>query len=274
MPFTVDPDGAIEGGGLPDKFNGEATDAKISTFTYKGKSRGGVGVGLLLSLRDTDTGIDLEEPVFYSAGRQEEWEPTPDGRGLVPLKGQEGLRNNCNLFWFLQKLKVAENGYHFKENDFSKLIGMVAYYMRVPGPERSGLQRVAEEGVAARADTVLVPTRVLVPPGGKKSSGRAPAAAATAPAAAATSPGSDGKQATDVGTKLHDWIAGKLTEAQIAGQPGVKRSTLITVMAVEFCKPNDVGISAAAKVMKDLTSVAALGFTVDAKTDLITGVVG
>lgn len=261
-PFSLDPDKAIEGGGLPDNFNGEVTGARIDTFEYKGK--GSSAVGLVLDLKNLDDPTAILEPVFYSAGSPNEWEATPDNRGLVPLKGQAGMRNSSNIYWFLKHLAEAKGsgGYKLKANDFSALIGMVAYFHRVPPPPREAIMVQRAEAGNTRAQTVLVVKEVRVLPGQKGTTARATTSTA-APTAAADN--------TDMDTKLRTWILDKAIAAIGEGQPGIKRTALIQVANAQFCKPNGVALNEVAAVLKTADAVTKrLGLFVD-KNDYITG---
>ena len=263
--FSVDIDSAIEGGGLADNFNGEVTGARIDEFSYKGKGK--PAIGLLLTLKNLDDPDTEMEPVFYSAGSPSEWEPTADNRGINTLKGLPGLRNSSNLYWLLKHMAEAKNGYRLRENDFTKLIGMVAFMYRVPGPPRDELaaQRAAEGNKYAQ--TVLVPKEIIVQPGGKKSAGATTRANAAGAAANAPTPATN----ADFDTKLRDWIIEQAVTAMGEGKPGVKRAALMQTANAQFCKPNGFSLSDVAMVLKQSTEITRrLGLVVD-KNEIITG---
>ena len=263
--FSIDIVSAIEGGGLADNFNGEVTGARIDEFTYKGKGR--PSIGLLLTLKNLDDPDTELEPVFYSAGSPSEWEATADNRGINPLKGQNGLRNSSNLYWFLKHMAEAKSGYRLRENDFSRLVGMVAFMYRVPAPPRDELvaQRVAEGNT--RAQSVLVPKEIIVQPGGKKSAGTTTTTRTAAPAATAANTPTN----ADFDTKLRDWIIEQAVAAMGEGKPGIKRAALMQIANAQFCKPNSFSLSDVALVLKLSTEITKrLGLIVD-KNDIITG---
>jgi hypothetical protein len=217
VPFvSLNPDDFVQGG-LSNDVDAEITEAEFTMWDYNGAlSEPQLFVRMELKVE----GGDVVEN-YWSAGK--DFAPDEKGERPVPTGSSQFLRKNSNFDALMNSLvnncslpkqKLNEPG------GIKLLHGASLHWVRVPAPERIGLERA--EG--ARKPTILIAMKVNSWPWdkGKKKAPAKPAATGAAPTAASTTAPS----AADVSAKAKtglDAVLGKveggsmkLSEAKVA----------------------------------------------------------
>jgi len=165
---SLNPEDAVEGGGLLDDADVLWSEARFETWDYNGKVKIPVPA-LKISMVDQDT---KEEAVqYYSMGNTSNWMPSPDGTGLLPVGKAEGIRASSNGMILIKSLQDA--GFPNIGNDVSIFDGLTCHMERVAAPARAGIKKKTNEDGSERTQTILVVTKILAMPGeAKKGSGK------------------------------------------------------------------------------------------------------
>lgn len=202
----------VEGGAVPVDQNLRVKEARFALFDYQGKAQPTTAARLILV---NDDGVEYTQ--HYSAADPSRFVPSQDGKSLIPVGAAPSLNKSSNFYILMNNL--VSSG--FPENklgaDISVIDGLYAYWIGVPEPKRTGLQRTQEQ--AAREKVILCPSQIHNLPWEKaasKPTKPAQKSAAAKPAAAAETAADDITQATvDFISKIID-EAGATTRQQLA----------------------------------------------------------
>jgi hypothetical protein len=215
--MSLDPD-TFTAGGLIDDIDVEFTDVLACEYDYGGNAP--LGPSLAIEMTDVNGQAHVQ---YYSAGKAEDWKPSDDGCGFVPVSGKTGFNNNSNISMLLASMVAADPRVKplLAAGNVKALIGTKAHVLQKQ-LERKGLVRTGRN--ADRAPSVLLVTKIMALPGdegtgtvvaatkaavGGKPNGQA---AAQSKAAAAT------EAAADVDTIIIDALSSVLMGAsEVAG---------------------------------------------------------
>ncbi len=207
---SINPDTFVQGG-LIDDVDAILNSVRFCEFDYEGKS------APVLALKVNFVTPDGEaHEQYYSAGDLKRFQPTEDGKHIVPVGGASALVVSSNASQFLISITNAGFPKNKLSGDVSVFDGCGVHLRRIAQAERKGL--VKKEG-DDKQKTILVVDKVLFLPGEKPTftagsgttlSKGAPAGAGKsvgAPAAAASAP-----VAADLSEKASGYILQVLTE--------------------------------------------------------------
>jgi len=170
MGASLKPSDAVSGAVL-ERADVEFTEAEFTFCDYQGTLRDGVPalrVGMKV-LEGAEEGSEFEQ--YYTVGKRGDWEPSANGKEIVPVgKGREGrsINKSSNLVFFLSHLVEAGFNEDDITDDCSFLIGLRCHVEQVAAPERPGLPK----GDGAQGRTILVPTALLEQEAPKRGRGR------------------------------------------------------------------------------------------------------
>lgn len=119
----------------------------------------------------------------WSCGGAANWEVGANGKSLKSKGAQKGINKGSNLGIFLASLYNAGFPKDKLGNDIEILNGMIAHIIRVPEPERKGLNRPPTQ--PGREKSIPTIHKIIKFPWDKtaaKGKGKGPAAKSTAPA--------------------------------------------------------------------------------------------
>jgi len=146
---SLKPSDLIESQGLIDDEDVTITKAKFTMFDYGGKSVAVPAAGFTLDRGDGDT---VEQ--YYSAGKSADWLPSEDGKTLTPVGKAKGLSNSSNWAVFITAMVNAGFPENKLSDDISVFEGMECHVVRVPAPERKGLNQEKKD------QTVLIVNKI------------------------------------------------------------------------------------------------------------------
>lgn len=130
--ISFSPETFTEGGFLDD-VDVEIMDAKFMLYDYQGKSERGAVPVLHMGLKKATDGEVQDQ--YWSVGDADSWQPTTDGKGLIPIKGQAGLNKNTRAAMLFSSL--VDSGLDvgvLEAGDISLLIGYTGHIVQVPAP--------------------------------------------------------------------------------------------------------------------------------------------
>ena len=186
---SLNPEHAVEGGGLLDDVDAAISKARFVMWDYQGAAREESPAMCLTLDLDGDT-----HEQYYSMGSAKDWMASEDGKTLVAVGKLEGIRSSTNGMVFLTALVDA--GFpaeKLDDGDITVLDGLEAHFVQVPAPERKGLKKTKEQQEKEEKygpKTILVISEVKRLPWEKKT----PAGKKT-PKKAATKKGKETKKA-------------------------------------------------------------------------------
>ncbi len=124
-----------EGGGL---VQGELTwrNPRFETFDYGGK---GPNVPAFSVDLEPDEGDTVTQ--YWSAGNADDWTPSKDGKKLIATGKASRLSKSSNFYQLLNSLVEAKFPEDKMEDNVSIYDGMKCNMVRIPAPERKGLQQ-------------------------------------------------------------------------------------------------------------------------------------
>ena len=152
---SIDPEEMEESTGAPIDQNLLVKDARFVAFDYQGK--GAPSVGAMLTYVQ-DTGAETTQ--FYSVASVESrrFAPSTDGKTLIQTGSAGKISKSCNFHILMREMANAGFPRDRLTGDVSVLIGLYAYYVGVPEPTRSGLQRTAEQAAVKRV--IVAPAKI------------------------------------------------------------------------------------------------------------------
>lgn len=173
--ISFNPENFNEGGaGLIDDVDLIVKQARFGQFDY---GPTGKRPALIFAFV-TDEGESMEEP--YSVGKATDWMPSDDGKQLLAIGQANGLHVSSKAGMFLKAL--VEIGFPGEKlgDDISILDGLKAHFIRVPDPERKGLQKTEKQLEREKKygpPTTLLPSAIVSLPWEKTKPVGAPKAA-------------------------------------------------------------------------------------------------
>jgi hypothetical protein len=176
---SIRPSEMVEGGGAPVDQNLTVKAAKFAFWDYNGTAPQTTAAKLDFT---TDEGVEYTQ--YYSVGDTSKFVPSQDGKSLVAVGSSPGIRKSSNFAILMDNMVNSGFPENKLGNDVSVLDGLYAYWIGVPEPKRSGLQRTEEQKKKAENRVILVPQQVhslpwekkSAPKSGKSASKPAPAA--------------------------------------------------------------------------------------------------
>ncbi len=148
----------VEGGGL---IEGDLTwrNPRFAMYDYGGKAKAAPVFAVDLE----PEGEGNAQTQYWSAGKAEDWAPSKSGKFLVRIGGAEKLSTQSNYYALLKSL--VEGGFEGDPDEICDATdGMKAHMVRVPQPERVGLEK--REG--KRPATTLLVDKIISMPGEEK----------------------------------------------------------------------------------------------------------
>ena len=148
----------VEGGGLLDNVDAIFKEVKFEMFDYGG-TRSDEVPALKVTLQP-DEGNEVDQ--FWSCGAAKDWEPSKDGKMLVPIGDQKGMHKSSNASIFFAH--IIEAGFPEEKitDDVSVLEGTKAHMVRIPAPKRGGLSTSKKRADGREYEnTILVVEKIL-----------------------------------------------------------------------------------------------------------------
>ncbi|MGE5156400.1 MAG: hypothetical protein ACM3JP_02765 [Betaproteobacteria bacterium] len=222
---SMNPDNFVSGG-LMDDFDGTIEKARFVPWDYDGKIDHEV-LAVALTIKPDDADAPFVQ--HYSAGDMTGFAPSMDGENPVNLEGegeeregiyalrvgkQNELRSSTNWAHFLEALVAAGFDRAKMTPSLEFMEGLNCHFNRVPQKKRSGIQVTTREDGRARANDVLVITKI---------NEAAPAAAKTG--AKAAKPAAAKAAATDDG--VEDLLTGVIVDALGENEGQIAKSKLV-----------------------------------------------
>jgi hypothetical protein len=203
QPVSLNPETFVDVTGLIDDVDVVVESAAFVMFDYGGKAP---ITPCLKAVLKPEAGDAVDQ--FWSVGSPTEWQPTPDGKGIIAMGKATGLNRSSNCGLFLTSLINCGFPADKLATDISVLAGLQGHVNRMAVEKK----RNVKEGQAKKDDTVLVMTKI----------NKLPWEAAGAPAAAAASPGG-APAATPGNDALKNEVTGFLL-AQLGAGPVAKQA--------------------------------------------------
>ncbi len=99
---SLKPSEMVAGGAVPVDKNMEIREARFVVFDYQGKGNPTVAARLLLV---DDDGVEFTQ--HFSAADPKRFQPSQDGKSVVPLGAAEQLSNSSNFYVLLNNMVSA-----------------------------------------------------------------------------------------------------------------------------------------------------------------------
>lgn len=225
MGISLKPSEATQGG-LLDNVNAEVKECSFVLYDYNGKVPT-PNPALRMLLKDADTGEEYEQ--YWSIGNSKDWVPSENGKELVPVGSASSLKTNSNGMVFLTSLVNAG----FPEDKIGDNVGvfegMVAHFIRVAAPKRTGLEKQKRDDGKDFEATILTVDQITKLPWEKAKAAGAPGGAkagagAGAGAKAGTSTTTTATSSPDLAAKAQELVMQVLSE----NPDGITRKDLPT----------------------------------------------
>ncbi len=179
---SIDPESFVEGGAVPVDRNLLWTDCSFVRFQYT-KKDGSVSLdangepieipAARIVYKDDD-GAEFVQ--HYSAGDLSRFEPSKDGKSLIPVGGAQALSKSSNYYILMNALVNAGFPKNKLGSDISILNNLYAFHIGATEPTRTGLVR-EPAAAGARPKTLSVPSQILKLPWENKAAGKTAAGA-------------------------------------------------------------------------------------------------
>ena len=284
--FQFTPDNAVKGGSWYDNVNLTIIDARFDdNFDADGNFETAVVAAVLTVKPDDEEAEEYERG--YTVGSPEQWDVTRDGKSLIALSDQPGLRENCNFNVFLQAMKNAKvPAKYWAGSDITNMVGLYGHFeqMRaedvIPDIDRSGAfsrrrddDDEDEDDNRSRNIGPLVITKLLAEPEGrggrtrvvplaKRGGSSSRNTSRKAKAEEADDAGDDGDEEEDSGVEgdtveeiLQNYLNGELEDEDSE----ILRTDVVKAMAV-LAKPTDFKAADFSKIVRDADALEELGF--------------
>ena len=162
---SLNPESFVEGGGLLDDVDVTIKEARFIMFDYEGKSP--VAVPALKITFDPGDGELVTQ--CWSMGKATDWQPSKDGKKLIPIGSATAIVKTSNGGIFITSLINASfPSDRLADGDISCIEGLEAHVIRTPAPERTGI-----EGQKKNATILIIDKIIALPGENKKKSGKA-----------------------------------------------------------------------------------------------------
>lgn len=178
---SIDPETFVEGGAVPVDRNLLWTDCSFVRFQYNKKdgsvsldaSGNPIEIPAARIVYKDDDGAEFVQ--HYSAGDLSRFEPSKDGKSLIPVGGAQALSKSSNYYILMNALVNAGFPKNKLGTDITILNNLYAFHIGAPEPTRIGLVR--EPAAGARPKTLSVPSQILKLPWENKAAGKTAAGA-------------------------------------------------------------------------------------------------
>ena len=199
---SLDPETFVDGGGLIDDVDATINKARFDLYDYNGTVDPPVPA-LKLDL-ETEDGEEVEQ--YYSMGSAADWAPSKDGSQLEAIGKATAIRTTTNGGLLLKALLDAGFPADDLGDDITSLDGMVAHFVQIPQPARTGLKQRKRADGREFEKTILIVSEILTMPGEKKKPRGAPKSKAKGKAEA------EEPEEDDLSEKATEIIMGVLAE--------------------------------------------------------------
>jgi hypothetical protein len=215
-------------GGLLDDADVHIDSARYEIFDYQGKSDPAPALVLHCTLEDGD-----EHTEVLSVGKASDWEPSDDGKELIPIGNATTLRTTCKAMHFLTSLVNAGFDEELLDEDPSVLDGLGVHVMRTP-VEYKGLEKRKDSEGREQEFTALTVSEINYLPGeGGKGKGKGKAAGGKGKAAGTGAKGkAANKSAASGGKGKAGGKAGAKSETADSGDSDLDDAAEQALMAV------------------------------------------
>lgn len=206
---SIKPSEMVEGGAVPVDQNLTIKAARFSFWDYNGKAPQTTAARLDLV---TDEGV--EHTQYYSVSSPDRFVPSQDGKSVVAVGSASSLSKSSTFAILMDNLVNAGFPENKLGDDISVLDGLYAYWIGVPEPKRSGLQRTEEQQKRSEGKVILVPSQIHSLPWEKKGVKAAPASkpAAKTQAAPASVPASEPED-SDIAAKAIEFASSVINQS-------------------------------------------------------------
>ncbi|MBW2622640.1 MAG: hypothetical protein JRD68_07020 [Deltaproteobacteria bacterium] len=184
-PVSIRPSEMVEGGVVPINQNLTVKEARFVLFDYINKAGEKVGNSTCAAALTLVTDEGVESIQHYSAADPARFQPSSDGKSIVPVGEATAINKSSNFYVLMNALVSAGFDESKLGADISVLDGLYAFWIGVPEPSRPGLVRT-EEQKARGPRIIAVPGNILSMPGEKKPAGGKGAASSSVDAEKAT----------------------------------------------------------------------------------------
>lgn len=191
------------GGGMPEgDYCIKDASVKMHTHTKQdGTPAGPERLGVMITLCSLVAGEGEDREQFYSMGSKahESWEPTEDGKGVLPVAGGPGTAPNKNTNWAVFVQSLLDSGLpHGVLTDLSGLDGTWVHMQNVPEPSdrKSFKAQTGEAAVEDKPRTIAVVSEIKEDGKPWEGGGGVPEAVAPKAAAKSAKPAATAKAVT------------------------------------------------------------------------------
>lgn len=165
---SLKPSDQVEGGGLLDNVDCLWKEVRFEMFDYGGTQAETPALRVTIAPED---GGEVDQ--YWSCGQAKDWNPSKDGKSLIPVGEAKGLNKSSNASILFQSLIKANFPEDKIGDDVSVFEGMRAHMIRVPAPKRGGLPSTKKREDGREFEkTILVVDKILSLPGEEKAEGK------------------------------------------------------------------------------------------------------
>jgi hypothetical protein len=213
------PDSYVEGGGLLGDVDVTFVSCEFLLWDYNGNSPNSVPA--FKAELEVD-GQEEHVEQYFSCGKDTDWEPSEDGKSLVPIGKATGLNKNCNFAMLVNSMIEAGFPADKIDNDCSIFEGLVAHVVRVPEPKRPGLVRQPRADGKEYEKTIMVVDSIIKLPWEGKNAKKGTGAAKKGTTAA------KGKEAEETGgdDEIKEKVQGAIMEILAKNPKGIDKKKL------------------------------------------------
>lgn len=260
-------------GGLLDDVDVTWVNVKCEMYDYGGKADAAPCVGA-----DLVTGDEEGAPVrqYWSVGNADNWEPSEDGKYMIPVGKDSGFRKGSNVFLLLKSLEEA--GFpmeRFNDGDITALEGLRTHMVRKPAPKREGFTQTVRRGQDGKEfeNKILLVESIITLPGEAAAAAtpvqKAKAAAKTKAATKAKSNVEPQAEAAEADVSLDDKAKEILTMLIVEGGGAVSKKD-IPSQAFKVMGTDPARNKVLALLFKD-EWISGNGFTISAEGEISLG---
>lgn len=216
----------VAGGILPEG-DYDFSNSRFENWDYDGKA-----AKPTLAFASTLTPAEGGDPIDqrWSVGNPEHFQPTEDGKGVVPVGTKTGLSKSSNFFLFMENLVNAGFPEDKLGNDASVFDGLRAHVVQIPQPKRNmpTSNLVQGEQHQERERTLPVVTAIIklpwekLPAAGAKTAAK-PAAAPAGKGAAAAKPAATPAPAPEATVEISEAMLTAMSGV-LDGQQSIERT--------------------------------------------------
>jgi len=161
---SLNPDDAIEGGGLLDNVDVTWEECRFEMFDYNGTAPETPALRITMEVEGQDEKVNQ----YWSAGSPQEWEPNEDGTMLNAIGSAKGVSKSSKFISLMKS--VADAGFPKEKiaDNISVLDGLQCHMVRVKAPARPGLVKAPRADGRVFEETILVVDSISKMPAGIK----------------------------------------------------------------------------------------------------------